>query len=103
MYLDNCALQRPLDGRRQTYVVIEAEAILGVFTLCDSGKVELVSSDGLVFEAQNNPNLTRKSAEKAGVDYFCTCDYRFLKKAKKLGNLKVKGVSPLELIKEIEE
>ena len=104
----------------------------------------MISSDTLVFETQNNPNLTRKeyalevlakaaefiglneeiekraqefdkigikpldalhlaSAEEVKVDYFCTCDDRFLKQAKKLKNLKVKVVSPLELIQEIEK
>jgi len=144
VYLDNCALQRPLDDKNQIRIALEAEAILGVFMLCESGKVELISSDALVFETQNNPNLTRKeyafevlakatefiglndkierraqkfnkigikpldalhlaSAEEAKVDYFCSCDDGFLKKAKKLKNLKVKVVSPLELIQEIEK
>ncbi len=40
------------------------------------------------------------SAEWAEVDYFCTCDDRFLKKAKERASIKV--VSPLELAQEIE-
>lgn len=40
-------------------------------------------------------------AEKARVDYFCTCDDRFMKKAKSI-TVKTKVVSPLELIKELE-
>jgi predicted nucleic acid-binding protein len=42
------------------------------------------------------------AAEEAGADYFCTCDDRLLKKAKAIGNLRTKVVSPLELIEEIE-
>lgn len=42
------------------------------------------------------------SAEEAGADYFCTCDDRFLKKAKAVDNLKTIAVSPLELIEDIE-
>ena len=41
------------------------------------------------------------SAEAGGVDFFCTCDDDFLKKAKELGDLKVKAVSPIELLEEI--
>lgn len=41
------------------------------------------------------------SAEEAHVNYFCTCDDGFLKKAKKIPELKVKVVSPLELAKEL--
>ncbi len=144
IYIDNCALQRPLDDKDQIRIAIEAEAILGVISLCDSGKIELIGSDALVFEAQKTPNLTRKeyifevlaratkfiqlnaaiekrakefdnvgikpldalhlsSAEEANADYFCTCDDRFLRKAKKLKDVKIKVVSPLELIQEIDK
>jgi predicted nucleic acid-binding protein len=41
------------------------------------------------------------SAESAHVDYFCTCDDNFLKKAKRISDLKVKMVSPLELAEEL--
>ena len=42
-------------------------------------------------------------AEAANVDYFCTCDDRLLGKARKLKDLRMKVVSPLELIQEIEK
>jgi predicted nucleic acid-binding protein len=42
------------------------------------------------------------SAEEARVDYFCTCDDRFLKKAKNLPGLVMKIVSPVELAEEFE-
>lgn len=41
------------------------------------------------------------AAEAGGVDYFCTCDDRLLKKAKRLADLKTIVVSPLELAQEI--
>ena len=41
-------------------------------------------------------------AEKARVDYFCTCDDKFMKKAMSISSLKTKVVSPIELIKELE-
>ena len=41
------------------------------------------------------------SAEWGKADYFCTCDDKFLKKAKTL-DLRVKVVSPVELIEELE-
>ena len=43
------------------------------------------------------------SAEAAQADYFCTCDDRFLKKAKQLINNQTTAVSPLELIEELEK
>ena len=39
------------------------------------------------------------SAEEA--DYFCTCDDRFMKRAKTFNDLRTKVVTPLELIEEL--
>jgi predicted nucleic acid-binding protein len=143
VYLDTCSLQRPLDSKTQIRVVLEAEAILGVIGLCESGEIELVSSEVLTFETNQNPKMVRRefgrevlakasvfvslddqieqrakvfnefgikpldalhlsSAEAIEADYFCTCDDRFLKKAKAIVDLKTKVVSPVELIEEIE-
>ncbi len=41
-------------------------------------------------------------AESAKANYFCTCDDKFLKKAKKLANKQIIIVSPLELIEKID-
>ncbi len=143
IYLDNCSLQRPLDSKNQTRTILEAEAVLGVLTLLESGRVELVSSEALLFEIDRNTNRTRReyalevlskaktfvmlsgqvekrarkfdalgikpldalhlaSAEEAHADYFCTCDDRFLKRARAISGLRTRVVSPIELIKELE-
>jgi predicted nucleic acid-binding protein len=60
IYLDSCTLQRPLDSKTQTRTILEAEAFLGVLTLLESGKVEIVSSEALLFETDRNPNVTRR-------------------------------------------
>jgi predicted nucleic acid-binding protein len=43
------------------------------------------------------------SAEAASCDYFCTCDDRFLRRAQEVADLETKAVSPLDLVKELEE
>jgi hypothetical protein len=43
------------------------------------------------------------TAEEAHADYFCTCDDRFLKKAKALEDMTIQVVSPLALIEELEQ
>ncbi|MFQ5651635.1 MAG: PIN domain-containing protein, partial [bacterium] len=43
------------------------------------------------------------SAEQVKADYFCTCDDKFLRKAKSIKDLKTTAVSPIELIDEIEK
>jgi predicted nucleic acid-binding protein len=124
-------------------IVLEADAMLGIISLCNTGEIELISSDVLLYEVERNPKIMRRefgldvlsnanefvnldetveqqaklfekagikpldalhlaSAEKAGADYFCTCDDKFLKKAKRISSLKTQAVSPLELIQELE-
>jgi len=143
VYLDLCAIQRPLDTYSQTRVALEAEAVLGILTLCDTGRLELVSSEALGYEMEQNVWPVRKEharaflakarivatlddavekraktfkklgvkpldalhlalAEAAKVDYFCTCDDRLLRKVKRIQGLKMKAVSPIELIQELE-
>ncbi len=144
IYLDNCSLQRPLDSKTQIRIALEAEAVLGILTMFETGKIELVSSEALQYEIGRNPNLTRQeyalevlskaqtfvelteaveqrarqlhllgigpldalhlaSAEEARVDYLCTSDDRFLSRAKNVPDLSTKVISPIELIKELEQ
>jgi predicted nucleic acid-binding protein len=43
------------------------------------------------------------SAEAAEAGYFCTCDDKLLAKAKKLADLLIRVLSPIELIEEVEK
>ncbi len=142
LYLDTRSLQRPLDSKTDLRILLEAEAVLGLLALCQSGEAELIGSEALAFEVERNPNLTRQqyaletlsyavfvveitadveerarwlvgaglkpldalhlaSAEAAEADYLCTCDDRFLRRARGLANLATRVVSPLELIGDI--
>lgn len=60
VYLDLCAIQRPLDTPNQVRIVLEAEAVLGILSLCDAGLIELVSSEALVHETEQNPLPIRR-------------------------------------------
>lgn len=142
LYLDNCALQRPLDDKTQTRIRLEAEAILAILEMCKAGDIDLVSSETLELEIEQNPLATRRdygesalesakfyvivneniehranefanfgikpldalhlaSAEEAEADYFCTCDVRFLRRAKSVSDLKTTVVTPLQLVEEL--
>ena len=140
IYLDACSIQRPLDTKSQIRIVLEAEAVLGIMSLIESGHADLVSSEALEFETEQNPNLIRREyahevlsraafiatineqvevrarryhkisilahlalAEEAQTDFFCTCDDKLFKKARRIEELKVRVVSPVELIEEIEK
>jgi predicted nucleic acid-binding protein len=61
VYLDTCCLNRPLDDKSQVLVAVEAEAVLALLTLCESGVVTLVSSDVLRFEVDRIPSLQRRA------------------------------------------
>jgi len=143
IYLDCCCLQRPFDDKSQPRIAVEAEAILVVLALCESGHLKLLSSDALLFEIKQIPDQIRKEntleilmlAEKtleltaeietlarniqdhgikpldalhlafasfSGIDYFCTCDDKFMKKARKLENLNTRVAYPTELVMELD-
>jgi hypothetical protein len=137
-----CSIQRPLDTKSQVRIAVEAEAVLGVLDLCGLRQLDLISSDALIFEAEQNPHPARKryafevlaqaklfirtdeqvaeraralhsqgiktldalhlaSAEAAKADFFCTCDDRFMKRAREVATPPTQVVSPLELIAEV--
>lgn len=60
IYLDACSFQRPLDDRSQPRINIEAEAVLTILQLIESGHLELLSSEALRFEIDRIPNPYRK-------------------------------------------
>ncbi len=60
IYLDLCAVQRPLDTPNQVRIVLESEAVLGIITFCDSGQVELLSSEALLYEGEQSSLPIRK-------------------------------------------
>ena len=131
IYFDTCSLQRPLDERNQTRIVLEAEAILALLAFCEQGYADLVVSDMVVYESSNNPHPQKRQfvaeivnqakehlsltvaieqratalhlalAEAGLVDYFCTCDDRFYRRAITMANLATKVRRPLELAQEI--
>jgi predicted nucleic acid-binding protein len=60
IYLDTCSLQRPLDDKSQLRVALEAEAILGLLSMCEEGKHSFCTSDILQLENDRNPQAKRK-------------------------------------------
>jgi len=65
IYLDSCAIQRPLDSFTNTRLSLEAEAVLGILHLCEIGKIELVSSEALEYEMDQNQLAIRQEHAKA--------------------------------------
>jgi predicted nucleic acid-binding protein len=65
IYLDSCTIQRPLDMFSILRNKLEAEAVLGIIGYCDSGALDLVSSDALVYEMEQNSLAVRKDHARA--------------------------------------
>ena len=144
IYLDLCAIQRPLDTPNQIRIVLESEAVLGIITFCDSGQAELLSSEALLYEGEQSSlpirkehtlavlakakgviNVTEKEksraanlmtfgikpldalhmalAESGNADYFCTCDDKLLRNSKRVKDLIIKVVNPVDLVQEIDK
>ena len=61
LYLDLCAIQRPLDDQTQLRVRAEAEAVLGLLALCESGALTLVVSGVHVAENEKSPHPDRRA------------------------------------------
>jgi predicted nucleic acid-binding protein len=62
VYLDACSLQRPLDDRSQPRINDEAEAVLTVLGLVESGQIELLCSEALQFEIDLIPEAERRES-----------------------------------------
>ncbi len=60
IYLDTCSIQRPLDTRSHLRITLEADAVLGILSLVETNKVDLISSEILFFEINRNSNQIRK-------------------------------------------
>jgi len=67
IYLDNCALQRPLDDKSQMRIRLEAEAILSLLELCRSGELDLISSEALELEIAKNPLAIRRNYAESAI------------------------------------
>ncbi|MEM6289039.1 MAG: PIN domain-containing protein [Bacteroidota bacterium] len=56
VYLDTCAIQRPLDDLSQLRVRVESGAVQALISAVEAGEVTLVTSSVLRFESENNPD-----------------------------------------------
>ncbi len=92
-------LDRNPQRQKRAYVsaILErAQIVVAVDDVVEQRAKELEQRGFKAFDA-----LHLASAEAGGVDYFCTCDDRVLKKSRQQTDLSVKVVSPLELANEV--
>lgn len=89
----------PFSVRRQhgKQILEQASSIIVI-----DGLIERRAEDFVQLGINAMDALHLAAAEASGADYFCTCDYQFLRKAKRIPDLLTVVVSPLELIEVIE-
>lgn len=61
IYLDSCALQRPLDDQTQPRIRVETEAVLAILAAAQAGDILLVNSEALEYETCRIPDDQRRS------------------------------------------
>jgi predicted nucleic acid-binding protein len=100
VYLDTCSLQRPLDNKTQVRIILEAEAVLGIISLCESGQLELISSEALMFETNRNPKIIRREfglEVLAMARIFVPLDNEIENRAREFNKLGLKALDSLHL------
>jgi predicted nucleic acid-binding protein len=105
VYLDMCSIQRPLDSQDDVRVATEAQAVLGVLRLCESGQVTLVGSDALLFELEKNPHPIRKDYAAAVLSKgaaFTATDQQVEARARQFEATGMKPIDALHLASAVE-
>lgn len=57
----------------------------------------------MTFDIKPLDALHMALAESGNADYFCTCDDKLLRNSKRVKDLRVKVVNPVDLVQEIEK
>jgi len=100
VYLDTSALNRIFDDQSQPKIYLEATSMLLLFMLIDCQNVEIVSSDALLFENDNNPYEERSTfvslvLQKAS----CTqsVDADILSRSQEIEKCNIKGLDAVHI------
>jgi len=86
-------------------VATEAQAVLGILRLCDSGPVTLVGSDARLFELEKNPHPVRKDYAAPVLSTaraFAATDQRVEARARKFAATGMKPLDGLHLASAVE-
>jgi predicted nucleic acid-binding protein len=98
IYLDLCAIQRPLDTPSQIRIVLESEAVLGIIAFCDIGQAELLSSEALLYEGEQSSLPTRKEHTLAVLAKAKNIINITEKETLRAANLTTFGIKPLDAL-----
>lgn len=100
IYLDTSSINRIFDDQRQGRIYLEASSMLLIFALIENKKVDVVSSEILVFENAKNPYNERRlfvNAVLRKARFFQGVDERILDRSQEIEALGIKGLDALHL------
>lgn len=100
VYIDTSALNRIFDDQSQPRIYMESSSMLIVFMLIESGTIELVSSDVVLFENNSNPYEERQAfvslcLQKA--KHIQPINESLLSRAQEIEKEQIKGLDALHL------
>ncbi len=100
VYLDTSALNRIFDDQLHPKIYLEATSMLLLFTFMESRSIEIVSSDVLLFENDNNPYEERRTfvsfvLQKASC--FQSIDADILIRSQEIERYHIKGLDALHI------
>jgi predicted nucleic acid-binding protein len=98
IYLDLCAIQRPLDTPNQVRIALESEAVLGIITFCDIGQAELLSSEALLYEGEQSSLSIRREHTLAVLSKAKNVINVTEKENLRAANLMIYGIKPLDAL-----
>lgn len=92
--------QSPLPTRKEHARAVLAKA-KGVVNVTE--KEKLRAANLMTFGIKPLDALHMALAEASNADYFCTCDDKILKNAKRVKDFTAKVINPVDLVQEIEK
>ena len=98
VYFDICAIQRPLDDGAQLRVRLEADAMIALISLCETGGIELVASAAHDIENRQNPypdRLSHAASVLAVARHYVLTTADVVRRAEEYGR---GGVDPLDAL-----
>lgn len=100
VYIDTSALNRIFDDQSQPKIYLESSSMLIVFMLIDSGMIELVSSEALLFENNSNPYEERQTFVNLCIQkakHIQSLNETILTRAQEIEKERIKGLDALHL------
>lgn len=100
IYLDACCYNRPFDDQSQDRILLESQAISLIFKRSDISELEIINSEVIEFEIEQNSDIIKKLNVKQlllKTKYIILLNEKIVERAKELENIGFKSYDSLHL------